>query len=82
MTAQPPLSQRHPGVQDVMRFFSYGHLPEGLPKLVSERCAYLAQDLLDAVPDSPQLTLGLQLLLQAKDAFVRAALPKPELVEP
>jgi hypothetical protein len=30
--------------------------------------------MISSLPDSPQLTIGLQRLLDAKDAFVRAAL--------
>lgn len=62
---------------DVARFFEYEHLPEHL-KAVSKPCAELAQAMLDAVPDCPQLTRGLTRLLEAKDCFVRAALPPKE----
>jgi hypothetical protein len=66
------LSDRHPSVQAVMRHFSYGHLPPPLRE-VSRRFHELAWDVVGAVPDDPQLTLALQLLLQSKDAAVRAA---------
>ena len=36
-----------------------------------------AEDMLATLPDSPELTMGLRKLLEAKDAFVRAALELP-----
>ncbi len=65
---------RHPGVQQIARYFEYDHLPEHLQG-VSRPCGELAQQMIDALPDGPELTFGLRQLLLAKDAFVRAALP-------
>lgn len=67
-------SDRHPGVRDLMQFFSYDHLPEPL-RTVSALCADTAVRVLDNVNDSAELTAGLRKLLEAKDCFVRAALP-------
>jgi hypothetical protein len=65
---------RHRAVAEVVQWFDYSHLPPGLPRDVSERCAYLALDILDALPvDDPELTRGLSALVQVKDHFVRAA---------
>ncbi|MGI5418643.1 hypothetical protein [Actinomadura luteofluorescens] len=70
------LSDRHPGTQHVARFFEFEHLPAHL-RPVSENCARLAEDMIRELPDGPELTAGLRKLLEAKDCFVRAALPAP-----
>lgn len=69
------LSHRHPGTAHLARFFEFEHLPTQL-QTVSRPCHDLAQDMLDALPDGPELTAGLRKLLEAKDCFVRAALDK------
>jgi len=63
---------RHPSVQDVAQYFAVGHLPADLA-VISGECGRLAESMLDALPDSPELTVGLRKLLEAKDCFVRAA---------
>jgi hypothetical protein len=65
------LDSRHPAIQDVAMWFHYDHLP---PKLydVSKKVHDLAEEMIDAIPDDAQLTIGLQHLLTAKDCFVRA----------
>lgn len=77
MTDLPPelggLQDRHPGVQQIARYFAYEHLPPRL-KEVSRGCALLAADMIRELPDGPELTTGLRKLLEAKDCFVRAAL--------
>lgn len=65
-------SDRHPTIQDTASFFEFEHLPEYLQP-ISEVCAATARFALNELPDSPQLALGLQKLLEAKDCFVRAA---------
>ena len=37
----------------------------------------LAEAMVNALPDGPELTAGLRKLLEAKDCFVRAALDRP-----
>ncbi|GAA0719788.1 hypothetical protein Drose_06085 [Dactylosporangium roseum] len=66
-------ADRHPGTTHLLRYFSYGHLPQHL-QTVSRPCADLAQAMVQALPDGPELTAGLRKLLEAKDCFVRAAL--------
>lgn len=68
---------RHPAVQDIAQYFEFGHLPEHL-QAVSQGCADLAQQMIDALPDCPMLTRGLDNLLTAKDCFVRAAVRREE----
>lgn len=66
------LEGRHPAIQEVGVWFHYDHLPPGLYD-VSKHCHDLAELMLTNIKtDDPQLTHGLNLLLQAKDCFVRA----------
>lgn len=64
---------RHPATDHMIKFFQYDHLPEHLQP-VSRACCELAYKMMDELPDGPELTVGLRKLLEAKDAFVRAAL--------
>ncbi|MYR37042.1 hypothetical protein [Streptomyces sp. CFMR 7] len=64
---------RHPATEHLLRYFEDDHLPPHL-RAVSKPCGDLAQELVDALPDGPELTAGLRKLLEAKDCFVRAAL--------
>lgn len=67
------VSDRAPAVQQVYKYFAYEHLPEKLQN-VSKPVCLLANDMLNVLPDSPELTVGLRKLLEAKDCFVRSAL--------
>ncbi len=65
---------RHPSTVNLARFFAYDHLPVHLQE-TSRLCHNLAEDMVDSLSDGPELTAGLRHLLEAKDCFVRAALP-------
>lgn len=67
-------ASRHPGIRDIGQWFSYEHLPAGKPRQASAYCAALACDMIEELPDGPELTAGLRKLLEAKDCFVRAAI--------
>jgi hypothetical protein len=67
------LADRHPSTVAVARYFDYQHLAGDL-RLFSAECAALADSMLTHLDDSPELTVGLRKLLEAKDCFVRAAL--------
>lgn len=67
------LTNRHPGTRQIAQFFTFEHLPPHL-RAVSEPCSRLADEMIDALEDGPELTAGLRKLLEAKDCFVRAAL--------
>jgi hypothetical protein len=73
------LTGRHPATVHLARFFAYDHLPEPLAT-VSAYSHHLAEAMIRDLPDGPELTTGLRKLLEAKDAFVRAALDLPEQV--
>lgn len=62
---------RHPGTVQLVRYFSYAHLPEHLQR-VSAPFAYLAESLVALLPDSAELTTALRKLVEAKDCAVRA----------
>lgn len=66
---------RHPSVRAVLNWFAYDHLPEHLRPFSAE-CCRTARFMVEWLPDSPELTVGLRKLLEAKDAFVRAALER------
>lgn len=66
------LSDRHPGTRHFGPLFTYEHLPAHLQE-ISRPCHDLAEDMVDALPDGPELSAGLRKLLEAKDCFVRAA---------
>jgi hypothetical protein len=68
------MAGRHPATQHVLRWFDYGHLPEGKPRTVSAHCAGVAMELAETLQDGPELTAGLRKLLEAKDCMVRQAI--------
>jgi hypothetical protein len=70
------LEDRHPATTGLLRYFAYSHLPPRL-QTVSRPLAELANDMVAALPDGPELTTGLRKLLEAKDCFVRSALDLP-----
>lgn len=70
-------TDRHPSTLHLLRFFAWSHLPEKLGG-ISSVCAVAAMALVGSLPDGPELTAGLRKLLEAKDCFVRAAIPTDE----
>lgn len=75
------LNDRHPSTREIARWFVYDHLRHEQARAVSQQCHDLAQTMIAALPDGPELTTGLRKLLEATDAFVRQALPQPPEVE-
>jgi glutamate/tyrosine decarboxylase-like PLP-dependent enzyme len=67
------LSNRHGSTQQIAQWFSFEHLKAPL-KEVSQQCHDLADQMIEQLDDSPELTAGLRKLLEAKDCFVRAAI--------
>ena len=61
-------------MHQLMRYFTYEHLPQGPLKETSIRFHFLAADLDETLPDGAEKTVALRTLLEAKDAGVRAAL--------
>lgn len=77
MSTSSDISRRHPEVQRLHGYFAYGHLPAKLQR-VSRHFAITADMLLNWLPDSPELTVCLRKLLEAKDCAVRCALELPD----
>jgi hypothetical protein len=67
------MDKYHPSVEHVLQFFTYMHLPESLQE-VSQPFCDLAAHIANAAPFSPETTVALRHLLEAKDAAVRAVL--------
>ena len=61
--------------EPILQFFESGHLPEGL-RAVSSYFGSLAFTIVETLPRSPERTVALRKLLEAKDAAVRAKLYK------
>lgn len=57
-----------------LRYFEYKHLPAEL-QMLSMPFRVLAYEMATALPAGPEVAAGLRKLLEAKDCFVRAALP-------
>lgn len=74
---------RHPSTEHLLRYFEWSHLPERLQGF-SAPFAELAREIVDSLPDGPELTAGLRKLLEAKDCIVRAAVDqmRDEAAEP
>jgi predicted kinase len=64
----------NPAILHVLKFFRYDHLPATLRE-ASQPFAELADQVAHRNPNSPETTVALRKLLEAKDAAVRAALP-------
>lgn len=75
----------HPATAEILRYFEYDHLPQQLAA-VAKPFHDLAHGLVDPdvealeteqpLLEGPEATAGLRKLLEAKDCFVRAALPR------
>ncbi len=65
------LTKRYP----ILKFFSFAHLPAGPMRETSARHADLAFGMATELKGGAEVSAGLRKLLEAKDCFVRAALP-------
>lgn len=62
----------------ILHFFHYAHLPPTLQE-TSKEFFLLAFRIVRTIPRTPERTVSLRKLLEAKDAAVRANLPAPKL---
>ena len=60
--------------EEMLKYFAYGHLPEGAMRETSRQFCHLAFAIVRTVPRSPERTVALRKLLEGKDAAVRAAM--------
>ena len=72
-----PGTGQAPAMPPILRYFSFGHLPEGPLRETSAICHDLARAMALELPPGPELSAGLRKLLEAKDCFVRAAIDIP-----
>jgi hypothetical protein len=66
------VADRHPSVAHFGSLFGFDHLPVHL-RPVSQAAHDLAVEMVEKLPDGPELSAGLRKLVEAKDCFVRAA---------
>lgn len=66
------MSDRHPAVTQLLKFFVYSHLPTHLQE-VSKPFSELAE-VVARLPQNAETTTALRKLLEAKDCAVRALL--------
>ncbi len=59
------------GLDPILRYFHYSHLPDKL-KYVSMIFCHAAREIVDRVPRNAERTVALRKLLEAKDCAVRA----------
>ena len=64
---------RHPATTQMLGLFDLDCSTEHV-RPVSKPCAELAREMVDALPDGPELTAALRKLLEARDCFVRQAI--------
>lgn len=82
---EPSTEAAEPGIWDpkrqTLRWFEFDHLPEDLQD-VARPIAELADHLYEAVGSSTEKSAGFRHLLEAKDAFVRAAIAdRPDILK-
>lgn len=63
-------SHRSQETQDALRWFEYGHLPEGKARSVCAQCAGLAIGMVNELPDGHELLAGLRKLREANNHFL------------
>ena len=63
---------------NVDQYFTFAHLPKHL-QTVAQPIAELAKLMNEALPDGAEKSAGMRKLLEAKDCFVRAALPEEQI---
>lgn len=64
------VSGRHPSVAAFEDKFRFEHLPEGLPQKTSRIFHDAAAQLVDGLPDSPEIAVALRKLWEAKNEAV------------
>lgn len=68
-----PYAHRHSSVTGILRFMDFEHLSNPELRAVSAGFAHLAAQLLDTLPDDPELSVALRKLREAKAAVGLAA---------
>lgn len=68
------ISHRHPGTQELARWLTATTRLGRDQRGIAGFCEGLAEEMIQRLPDGPELSAGLRKLLEAKDCFVRASL--------
>ena len=63
----------HPSTKELLKYFGYSHLSPHLQEVSKPFCE-IAVSMAEKL-EGPEVSAGLRKLLEAKDCFVRAALP-------
>jgi hypothetical protein len=80
LDGQKEVLMGHPAVDHVLKFFDYEHLP-GYLQAIAQPVHDLAYQMADELLPSPEVTVGLRKLLEAKDCFVRARIDPLPLMQ-
>lgn len=67
------VASSNPGVQKLLSFFAYAHLPKHLQEVSRPYCE-LAFEMADVMPSNAEATVALRKLLESKDCAVRSVL--------
>jgi len=62
----------------ILQYFTHDHLQSGLTQDVTRASGDLARYAAESLPSCAETSAGLRKLLEAKDCFVRAALPSSD----
>lgn len=74
-------TDNHPAVEHLLQFFGYAHLPPHLAEASKPFCE-LAHKIAADTPSSPEKTVALRKLMEAKDCAVRCFVGQPEHKRP
>jgi hypothetical protein len=72
------MTDRHPSTTHLLRYFEYDHLEHPAAWFAAPFHG-LAHEMVNHLPDGPELTAGLRKLLEARDCVLRAAQEVPPL---
>lgn len=72
------VENRHPAVKQIARWLDWEQMPAGKTRNIAMSCHRLAREVLEDLPDDPELVAGLRKLVEARDCFVRAAIADAE----
>lgn len=78
LLAQHAFTKEQKQTDPVLRYFGYQHLREKEMQRISQIFHDAAVQIIERIPRSPERTVGLRKLLEAKDCIVRSSLPEEE----
>ena len=72
------VENRHPSVKQIARWLDWEDIPFGRGRGIAKSLGELGQEVINMLPDDPELVAGLRKLVEARDCFVRAAIADAE----